>query len=366
LGINEIKRRNRLNALDRYIIKEVLKGTLIALIALYALFNIFTLSDELRSRGVGDYDLKHILMYMGLMIPHYLYELMPSAALLGSLFVLGGMANHRELMAMRVSGVSVLGIIRAVMMAGMVLVTFSYLMGEFIGPDAEKKAKVLRSIAKTQRPVTRTANGLWLRDGNQFIHVQDIYTEGDIANITIYELGDDRRLKKLINAQRGKFLDEGVWKLSGVKTSLITKNRVSAENVAEKVWYSVVEPDVVDVVLMDPENLSLHDLSKYIDFLQDNKQDSAKYELAFWARLINPMVTLVMLLVSAPFVVGVGRGVALGPRMMMGILIGMSFNIIDNAVGQMGVVYGLSPPFVAVLPSSLVLLAALYAISRLR
>ncbi|MDF1584416.1 MAG: LPS export ABC transporter permease LptG [Methyloprofundus sp.] len=355
-----------MNALDRYIIKEVLKGTLIALIALYALFNLFSLKDELKSLGVGDYDLKHIFMYLGLMIPHYLYELMPSAALLGSLFVLGGMANHRELMAMRVSGVSVFGIIRSVMMAGMILVAFSFGIGEFVGPDAEKKAKVLRSVAKTQRPVTRLANGLWLRDGTQFINVKDIYTAGDVANISIYELSDARRLKKVLYAQSGRFLDKGLWQLKGVQTSYVSADKVSAKSVAEEAWYSVVDPDVVDVVVMDPENLSLNDLSKYIDFLQENKQNPAKYQLAFWARLVNPFITLVMLLVSAPFVVGVGRGVALGPRMMLGILIGMIFNIVDNTVGQMGVVYGLNPLFVAVLPSGLVLLGALYAISRLR
>lgn len=355
-----------MNALDRYIIKEVLKGTLVALLILYALFNVFTLKDELGARGVGDYDLKHILMYLGLLAPHYIYELMPSAALLGSLFVLGGMANHRELMAMRVSGVSVFGIIRSVMIAGMILVACSFVIGEFVAPDAEKKAKLLKSVAKTQRAAARTSRGLWLRDGNQFIHVEDIFTEGDIAKVYIYELDEKRHLKKMLYAKRGRYLDKEQWQLKRVKISEISPDRVVRKRADEMIWRSVIDPDVVDVVVVDPENLSLNDLLKYIDFLQENKQDAAKYELAFWARLINPFITLVMLLVSAPFVVGVGRGISLGPRMMVGILIGMSFNIIDNAVGQMGVVYGLNPLFVAVLPSSLVLMGALYAISRLR
>jgi len=355
-----------LNALDRYVIKEVLKGTLIALLMLYALFNLFTLKDELNSRGVGDYDLKQILTYIGLLAPRYIYELMPSAALLGSLFVLGGMANHGELMAMRVSGVSIFGIIRTVMIAGMILVACSFALGEFVAPDAEKKAKLLRSVAKTQRPAARTERGLWLRDGNQFIHVKDIFTEGDIANIYIYELDDERHLQETVYAKRGLYLDKEQWQLKQVKISEISAQGVSSREVDELIWRSVIDPDVVDVVVVDPENLSLNDLSKYVNFLQENKQDSAKYELAFWARVINPFITLVMLLVSAPFVVGVGRGIALGPRMMLGILIGMSFNIIDNAVGQMGVVYGLNPLFVALLPASLVLMGALYAISRLR
>lgn len=355
-----------MNALDRYLIKEVLKGTLISLIMLYALFNLFTLKDELRYRGVGDYDLKQIFIYIGLLAPRYIYELMPSAALLGSLFVLGGMANHRELLAMRTSGVSVFGIIRSILLAGGILVSFSFIIGEFIGPDAEKKAKILRSVAKTQMPAARTAQGLWLRDGNQFVYIKDIYTEGDVANISIYELDSDRHLQKMTYAKRGLYLEKQQWLLKQVRVSDISAQEVVGERLNELVWHSIIDPDVVDVVVVDPENMSLNDLAKYIDFLGDNKQDPAKYELAFWARLINPFIILVMLLVSAPFVVGVGRGIALGPRMVMGVLIGMSFNIIDNAVGQMGVVYGLNPIFVAVLPSSLVLLGAVYAISCIR
>lgn len=355
-----------MKALDRYIIKEVLKGTLIALLILYTLFNLFTLKDELKFRGVGDYDLKHIFMYIGLLSPRYLYELMPSAALLGSLFVLGGMANHRELIAMRVSGVSILGIIRSVMMAGLVLVSLSFVIGEFIAPDAEKKAKVLRNVAKTQKPIARMDSGLWLREGNQFINIKDIYTEGDVADIYIYELDALQHLRKMMHAEQGHFLGAGQWQLKQVQVSEISPQGISAKHINEQIWYSLVDPGVVDVVVVDPENLSLYELANYITFLQKNKQDADKYKLAFWARLINPFITLVMLLVSAPFVVGVGRGVALGPRMVVGILIGMGFNIVDNAVGQMGVVYGLNPLFVAVLPSSLVLMGAFYAISRLR
>ncbi|NOQ64099.1 MAG: LPS export ABC transporter permease LptG [Methyloprofundus sp.] len=355
-----------MKVLDRYVVKEVLKGTLIALLMLYALFNLFTLKDELKFRGVGDYDLTQILFYIGLMAPRYIYELMPSAALLGSLFILGGMANNRELVAMRVSGVSLFGILRSVMIAGLILVVFSFGIGEFVAPDAEKKAKVLRSVAKTQRPMTRMKKGLWLRDGKQFIYVRDIYTEGDIANIYMYELDDNRHLQKMLKAKRGHYIDQQQWQLEKVKISEFENNRVETQRKKEMTWSSVIDPDLVGVVTVKPENLSLNDLSNYITFLQENKQDVAKYELAFWARLINPFITLVMLLVSAPFVIGVGRGISLGPRMMIGILIGMGFNIIDNAVGQMGVVYGLNPLFVALLPSCLMLSGALYAISRLR
>jgi lipopolysaccharide export system permease protein len=108
----------------------------------------------------------------------------------------------------------------------------------------------------------------------------------------------------------------------------------------------------------------MYDLFMYIDFLKDNNQKSQSYELAFWSRLVNPFVTFVMLMVSAPFVIGIGRGTSTGARIMIGVLIGMTFIIFDKIAGHVGLVYDFNPIVMAVLPSSLVFLAAIYAVRR--
>jgi lipopolysaccharide export system permease protein len=104
----------------------------------------------------------------------------------------------------------------------------------------------------------------------------------------------------------------------------------------------------------------------YIDFLKENNQKSQTYELAFWSRLINPLVTFVMLMVSIPFVVGASCGVSTGSRMMLGIVIGMTFNIFDKIAGYVGLVYEFNPMLMAILPSLLVFCGATYAVSRVR
>ena len=104
----------------------------------------------------------------------------------------------------------------------------------------------------------------------------------------------------------------------------------------------------------------------YIRFLKENNQKAQTFELAFWGRVVNPLVTLVMLLVAAPFVMGFKRAQSTGGRMMIGILIGLGFNVVDKIAGNAGLVYGFNPILVAVLPSALVLCGALYAIHRLR
>jgi len=115
-----------MNVLTRYIVKEILKGSFIALILLLTLFNLFTLTDELKNLGKGSYNLSDIFTYLALTSPRVCYELVPSSALLGSLFVLGSMGNNRELVAMRAAGVSILGIVKSTLVAGIILAIFAF------------------------------------------------------------------------------------------------------------------------------------------------------------------------------------------------------------------------------------------------
>ncbi len=131
-----------------------------------------------------------------------------------------------------------------------------------------------------------------------------------------------------------------------------------------QIWESSIDADLLKVTVVDSDNLSLYDLYMYIDFLKSNSQKSQIYELAFWSRLINPLVTFVMLMISAPFVIGIGRGTNTGGRIMLGVVIGMLFNIFDKIAGHMGLVYGLNPMLVAIAPSLLMFLGAVIAILK--
>ena len=353
-----------MNVLTWYIVREVTKGSLLAILLLLTLFNLFTFSDELKDLGRGGYGLKQILMFLALTSPRVFYELVPSAALLGSLFVVGAMANNREIVAMRAVGLSTGWIIRSIMLAGLVLVTVSVVVGEFVAPTAERSAQVLKTTAQHNGVVMRTQYGMWLREGNRFINVRKILDDGSLGDIRIYEIDDQHKVKIITQADHGQFEGNKQWQLSNVKQSLIDYQRIDANTQAQMPWQSAIDSDLLKVAVVNSDNLSLYDLYNYIDFLKANNQKSQSYELAFWSRLINPLVTFVMLMVSAPFVIGIGRGISSGGRIMMGVIIGMTFNIFDRIAGHVGLVYDMNPMLMAILPSSLVFCAALYAVWR--
>ena len=133
-----------MRVLTGYIVREILKGSFVAVILLLTLFNLFTFTDELKELGQGNYGLKEIFYYLALTSPSVFIELVPASALLGSLFILGAMGNNRELIAMRAAGLSVFGIIRAVMVAGAILVVISMLIGELVAPVTQRMAQMVR------------------------------------------------------------------------------------------------------------------------------------------------------------------------------------------------------------------------------
>lgn len=353
-----------MNVLTGYIVKEVIKGSLLALLLLLTLFNLFTFSDELKDLGVGGYGLKQILMFLALTSPRVFYELVPSAALLGSLFVVGAMANNREIVAMRATGLSIFWIIRSIMLAGLILVVIAVAVGELVAPEAERAAQLLKTTAQNNGVVLRSQYGMWLREGNRFINVRKILDDGSLGDIRVYEISEQQKLAMITHAEHGKFLGDKQWQLSNVKQSVINYQQIDANRYPQMPWQSAIDSDLLKVAVVNSDNLSLYDLYMYIDFLKTNNQKSQSYELAFWSRLINPLVTFVMLMVSAPFVISIGRGIGSGGRILMGIIIGMTFNIFDRIAGHVGLVYDINPLLMAILPSTLVFCVALFAVWR--
>ena len=354
-----------MSVLTSYIVREVLKGSFVALLLLLTLFNLFTFSDEMKDLD-GGYGLKEILYYVALTSPGVLYELVPFSALIGSLFILGAMGNNRELIAMRASGLSVFGIIRAVLIAGTILVVISLLIGEFVAPKTHRLAQLIRLSAKNEQMIMGTKYGLWLREGKKFINIRQIVSDGNVSDISIYELDDQHHLKHAMHAEQAVFLGNQEWKMSQIKKSEVSIQKMLASTQDTELWKSLIAPNLLRTVAISPNNLSLYDLANYVSFLKTNHQKSHAFEQAFWGRIVNPLVTVIMLLLSAPFVIGIKRGISVGGRMMIGIVFGMSFNIIDKIVGHLGLIYELSPPLIAFFPSLTVLGLAIFAVSRLQ
>jgi lipopolysaccharide export system permease protein len=222
----------------------------------------------------------------------------------------------------------------------------------------------IKLTSQNKNAIMSSHYGLWLREGNQFINIRRILDNGKLVGVHIYETDPHHHIIRLTSANQAHFLGKHQWRLEQIKQSDLSTQQIHTSTEKRRTWQTSIEPDLFKMVTVNPNNLSLYDLAMYIKFLKENYQKSLTFELAFWGRVVNPLLTFVMLLVSVPFVIGIKRGVSAGSRIMIGVVIGMSFNIVDKIASHLGLIYELNAPLVAVLPSLLVLIITLLAIKK--
>jgi lipopolysaccharide export system permease protein len=350
--------------LDRYIAVAVVTGTLVALLIVVGLDAFFNVIAQLDNVGRENYTLMTLVQFIALIIPQSMYQLFPMAALLGSLMGLGGLSANSELIAMRASGLSIARIIRSIMQIGVLMLVVAVFVGEVVAPVAEQQGQKLRATAMNRTISFLSSRILWVRDKNLFINAGRVLADNTLADLTIYEFDDEGHLKVIMQATEAQYQD-GQWILQNVSRSEFTDDRVLISHDEQLARSSELTPDLLGIVALKPENMSILDIRQFIGYLEENGLDTRQYRYAFWGRFMTPIAALVMLFISVPFVFGSLRSVSAGQRVFIGMLVGFGFYLISQIVNQVGQVFGFNPLLTTLVPGAIFMLFGIRAIRRL-
>ncbi len=354
-----------MNILDRYIFRTVASATLVALLVLLLLEFFLTLLVELEDVGKGDYDFAAVVRYLLLIQPRRLYELFPMALLVGGLLGMGALAGGSELIVMRAAGLSLTRLTRSALQAGLLLSLAVLAVGEFAAPPLEQAAREQRAIAKSQDMAIRGGRGFWARDGDHFIHVRAVLPGIRLVDVHMFKVNPDARLETVTAAQGARYV-EGRWLLEGISRSVLNGDAVRTERLTSLAVDSAISPQILDVLAADPSELSIRDLLVYVDYLERNGLDAQGYRLALWRKLLAPFTYLAMLVIAMPFVFGPQRSVGVGQRLLVGLLLGLAFFLVNYLLGNVVLLYGYPPLVGASLPTLLFLGVGFLALRRLR
>jgi len=332
--------------LDRYIGRSIIVTSILALFALVAVFSFFSLVDQLDDTGRGNYGVGDAIQYVLLTIPRLSYELFPIAIVIGSMAALGMLANTSELAVIRTSGVSQAQLAYSLIKTGLVFVVISLLIGEVIAPVTEQAAQQKRSIALTKQISMKTKHGFWSRDGDNYINIRKILPGDRVEEIYIYEFDKEHHLRSSIYAKHAEY-DQDKWVLHDILKTEITEEQVTNNHYETAEWEALLNPEVINMVTIKPRYLSILGLISYIDYLNANNQSSKQYVQAFWSKLISPFSIIAMILLSICVVRCEARPMGLGQRVFIGALIGITFHLLNQVSGHLGIVYGV-PAFLSV------------------
>ncbi|HEC59060.1 MAG TPA: LPS export ABC transporter permease LptG [Methylophaga sp.] len=351
--------------LQRYIAKSILNSTFLVLLILLGLYTFMDFIAELEDLGKGNYHLYEAASYILLSMPKRIYELLPIAALIGSVLGLGNLASQSELVAMRAAGVSVQQINKAVMIVAICLMIVAVFVGEVLRPPLEQRAREIQSTAQTGTVGARSEHGFWTRDGLHFNHIRSILPDGRFADITIYEFDKQHRLRVVTKAKEA-YYEGPTWVLSDVIQSTIDEQGVQVRAITNAHWRSQLNPGMVNIVLVPPEFLPLWNLLDYIHYLKINRQASAQYEIAFWMKIMMPISSAVMVFLAVPFVFGSLRSTPIGGRILVGSLAGIGFYLLNQSFQHIGIVFGLVPWLTAAFPTAVFAIVGIILMRRIR
>ncbi|MFO8003136.1 LPS export ABC transporter permease LptG [Thioalkalivibrio sp.] len=350
--------------LGRYIIAHVLAGTVLALLLLVTLDLVFAMIGELGDVGRGNYGLWEAVVYVLLTLPRRIYEMVPTAALLGSLLWLGNLASNSELTAMRAAGVTLGRLVFWILQGGLVVMLAMVALGELVAPGAETRGQNLKTFAMDER-LTVSRIGLWAKDGNRIIQADAVLPGNRLHGVRVIEMDADGGVASITKVNRAQH-ENGKWLLHGVSRSFLSRFGVRTENPPTETVERLLAPEYFGVLVVEPRQMAARDLASYISYLKENRLDSAAYEVAFWQRITMPASTWVMLLLAVPFLFGRQREGGAGRRLFIGLILGVGFVIFMRAMTHMGLVYDLPPWVAASAPLWLFLLIAVVALNRTR
>lgn len=343
--------------LDIYVAKHVLGGFLVVLLVVAGLDMLFALVEELKDVG-GNYTFAAAVEFVLLTVPRRLYEFIPLSSLIGCMLGLGILASSSELTVMRAAGVSTLGIILKVMKPVMLIILFALGLGEFVVPASEQRAQSHRQVALTGGGAIYDASRVWHRDDMTFLHINAVIPDGSVRGLTRYEFNEDLTLARSSFAEEAYFND-GEWLLKGIRetrfpAAVHEENpqtaQLTTQAIDQEIWQSGLTPELLQVVMVKPTNLSISGLLSYSDYLIDQGLAAEQYRVAFWTKLLLPLSIFALVLVAVSFIFGPLRSVTLGQRLITGIIIGLAFKLTQDILGPTSAVFGFSPFIAVIIP----------------
>jgi lipopolysaccharide export system permease protein len=356
------------NILDRYLYRTVLLYTLMAMGVLLTLGALVTFISQQGDIGVGSYSAGDAFLFTLLNVPQQAFELLPIGALIGALMGLGQLASGSELVVTRASGVSVWRIAWPVGLAGLSLAVIMFGIGEYAAPSMSQFAKREKTISKLNDVSFAGTSSAWVKDGNRILRVQTGEVDRAFGGVSVFELDGPTRLRSIERAARIDLspADQRRWNLHNVAISRFDKDRVEGSTVSELTMQSTVNPEFLGLAATDPQMLTLHGLASYIDHLRRNSLETAAYEIGYWSRIARLFAVIVVTLLALPFVFGPLRSTGAGTRTVIGVLLGVVFFLITRTVENGGQLFNLNPALIGWLPTAVIGICTLVAISRTR
>jgi lipopolysaccharide export system permease protein len=353
--------------LQRYIGLSVVKGWLLVMLVLGAIFGLISFIQELDHTGM-DYNTLNVALYTLLTLPNQLVNLAPVIALLGSIVALANLDRYNELTIISCTGFPPHKLVAALTLPTVLLMAALWICMEYITPQLQLAAEQERTTLRERNPGWIPGGGAWSTDGTRYIHLWKMSEENVPEIISLFELGDSGELIRALWAGSAKVSKDRRWLFQNVREKVLVDDvfqwRFHKELELANLW----SRDELPTLTLKSDSMNLSVLYRYTEYLAQNGQPTDKYLNAFWQRLLMPLTVCAMVLLATAVSAGIsaGRDRSFGINIGIGAILGIVFYLGAQIVFSLGQLLQWSIPLVALLPTLVILTCALLLLRRMR
>jgi lipopolysaccharide export system permease protein len=365
---------------EKYLARQIYTNFFFILFALISLFVFFDYLNEVNNLR-GNYTNYLAFLTILLKSPNRLVEIIPMAGLIGAIYVFAQLASQSEFTILRMAGLNIPKGLWTLFKVGIPIICVTLILSEYVGPYCDNIAEEMRSNALGEALGSNFKTGTWVKDklqdpddsgpkksGIRFVNVGNIKNRGEISAIRMYEFDEHRYLLVIREAQSGSYDERGFWNLKNVTETRVVENiqkdpldtsyRAVSTFFAEQRLKSEVTPEILSVLLIAPDRMSIMSLNKFINHLEENNQENKSYKLALWKKIVYPFTILVMLCLALPFGYLHARSGGISLKVFGGIILGMSFILFNTLFSHIGLLGDWPAIVTAFIPLGIYLLIA--------
>ncbi|MEE8202102.1 MAG: LPS export ABC transporter permease LptF [Candidatus Acidoferrales bacterium] len=357
--------------LDLYVLRGVLFYFLLllaALVAVFALFTVLEMVDDIAARDVSWAVVARFVWYL---LPQALYWMSPLALLLAVLVELALLSKRNELVAIMGAGISLYRVTVPVLLLGLGLSGLLFALDHHYLPYANQQQEALRNTIKGRPPQTFfQSQQRWV-----FGHGPRIYhyaffdpTRNVLVRPTVLGLEPGAfSIHRRIDARRAHWepqLDTWVFE-RGWERNFQGERTLSYRAFDATTFRELSEPPShFRKEVRKSEQMNWRELDAYIADLRRSGFDVTRLRVQWHKKFAYPLMAAVIVLLAFPFGLTMGvRGALTG--LALGIALGLSYFVLANLFEALGNLALLPPALAAWGPSLAFAFAGLYLILRI-
>ncbi len=338
-------------------------------ISLYVVMDIFGHIDDLIAAHMGA---GLLVYYYLLLIPNTLVQVTPISILISTMYTLGNLVRHNEMIAFRASGISIWNILRPIMLTGVFISFFMLILNDRLVPITTATfIKIREEKIERKRNVSSAKvikNAAIYGTGNKIIYAR-LYDPKmkTLKDIVIQEQDRKQNIIAKTTAKEAKWVKEG-WAAFNITTYKLSEDgQITGEPQFQHRGKLNIEEGPGEFLHQkyNIEALSFSELQSYIKRLSGASGTVLQgLKVEACSRISYPFANLIAIIIGAAFSVRVKRR---GGRLLgvgLGLLIGLLFYglfAISIALGK----GGLMPPLLAAWSSNIIFgILGIYIINR--